>query len=60
MALSSLLVRSQDSDIGHILENVVYLELNRRSPEGYVGRYGNAGEVVFVAPRAGVGMSAQV
>ena len=30
VALRSLLVRSQDSDIGHILENVVYLELKRR------------------------------
>ena len=37
VALRSLLVRSRDSDIGHTLENVVYLELKRRYPEVLCG-----------------------
>lgn len=44
VALRSLLVRSRDSDSGHTLENVVYLELKRRYPEVYVGQYGADGE----------------
>ena len=51
VAMRSLLVRSQDSDIGHILENIVYLELTRRYPEVYVGQFGADGEVDFVAIR---------
>ena len=51
VAMRSLLVRSQDSDIGHILENIVYLELKRRYPEVYVGQFGADGEVDFVAIR---------
>ena len=51
VAMRSLLVRSQDSDIGHILENLVYLELKRRYPEVYVGQFGADGEVDFVAIR---------
>lgn len=51
VAMRSLLVRSQDSDIGHILENIVYLELKRRYPEVYVGQFGSDGEVDFVAIR---------
>lgn len=49
VAMRDLLVRTQDSDIGHILENVVYLELKRRYPEVYVGQIGTEGEVDFVA-----------
>ena len=37
VALRSLLVRSRDSDIGHTLENVVYLELKRRYPRSLCG-----------------------
>lgn len=37
VAMRNLLVRSQDSDIGQILENIVYLELKRRYTEVYVG-----------------------
>lgn len=54
VALRSLLVRNQDSDAGHILENIVYLELKRRYPEVYVGQVGKDGEVDFVAVRDGV------
>ena len=43
-----MLVRGKDSDIGHILENVVYLELIRRGYEVFVGAIDN-GEVDFVA-----------
>lgn len=48
VAMRSLLVRTQNSDIGHILENIVYLELRRRYPEVYVGQLGSDGEVDFV------------
>lgn len=51
VAMRSLLVRNQDSDIGHILENVVYLELKRQYPEVYVGQMEADGEVDFVAFR---------
>ena len=60
VALRSLLVRSQDSDIGHILENVVYLELKRRYPEVYVGQYGTDSEVDFVAIQDGAPVYYQV
>lgn len=60
VALRSLLVRSRDSDIGHTLENVVYLELKRRYPEVYVGQYGTDGEVDFVAVQDGLPVYYQV
>ena len=60
VALRGLLVRSRDSDIGHILENVVYLELKRRYPEVYVGQYGADGEVDFVAIQGGLPVYYQV
>ena len=41
-------MRTQDSDIGHILENIVYLELKRRYSEVYVGQISTDGEVDFV------------
>lgn len=48
IGLRNVLVRGKDSDIGHILENVVYLELLRRGYRVYVGQM-NDGEVDFVA-----------
>ncbi|GHV82674.1 ATPase [Spirochaetia bacterium] len=36
-----------DADVGHILENIVYLELRRRFPKVFVGKLRN-GEVDFV------------
>lgn len=49
IAMRNMLVRSQDRDIGHILENIVFLELKRRYKEVYVGQIGQNGEVDFVA-----------
>lgn len=53
IAMRNMLVRGKDSDIGHILENLVYLELRRRGFEVYVGQYGTYGEVDFVAIKNG-------
>lgn len=49
VALRNILVRGKDSDVGHILENIVYLELLRRGYEVYVGQLDEGGEVDFVA-----------
>ena len=50
IGLRNALVRGKESDIGHILENVVYLELLRRGYQVYVGQLDD-GEVDFVATR---------
>lgn len=48
IGLRNCFTRSSESDIGHILENIVFLELKRRGYEVYVGQLGN-GEIDFVA-----------
>ena len=48
MGLRYYLLGSKKVDIGHILENIVYLELIRRGYEVYVGKVGNA-EIDFIA-----------
>ena len=53
VALRNLLVRSNETDMGHILENLVYLELRRRYPEVYVGQANSGREVDFVAIKDG-------
>lgn len=53
IGMRNMLVKGSSSDIGHILENIVYLELKRRGYEVYVGQLGPDGEVDFVAMRDG-------
>lgn len=59
-AMRNMLVRSGETDIGHILENIVYLELRRRYSEVYVGQYGTDGEVDFVVIENGTPLYFQV
>lgn len=51
VAIRNTLVKSSESDTGHILENIVYLELLRRGNKVYTGQLGD-GEVDFVAINA--------
>lgn len=48
IGLRYYLLGSKPADMGHILENVIYLELLRRGYELYVGRQGDS-EVDFIA-----------
>jgi hypothetical protein len=48
IALRYMLLGNRSTDVGHILENVVYLELIRRGYDIYVGKVDNL-EVDFVA-----------
>ncbi len=48
IALRNMLVKGSESDIGHILENIVYLELKRRDCNVYVGQLDD-GEIDFVS-----------
>jgi predicted AAA+ superfamily ATPase len=52
IGLRSFLLGRENADFGHILENIVYLELCRRGYEAYVGKIGDA-EVDFIARRDG-------
>ncbi|MBP3487383.1 MAG: ATP-binding protein [Roseburia sp.] len=53
VSLRNMLVGGKESDAGHVLENIVYLELKRRGYEVYVGQMGTDGEVDFAAIRNG-------
>lgn len=48
IGLRYFLLGTRHTDMGHILENIVYLELIRRGYEVYVGKVGDA-EVDFIA-----------
>ena len=50
MGLRSLILGERMTDIGHILENIVYLELIRRGYQVSVGKIGNL-EVDFIAQK---------
>lgn len=52
IGLRNILVKGSESDIGHILENTIYLELRRRGYEVYVGQLDD-GEIDFVAVNNG-------
>lgn len=47
VGLRNILVRGQETDQGHILENIIYLELLRRGYDTFVGQLDD-GEVDFV------------
>jgi predicted AAA+ superfamily ATPase len=53
VALRNALVQGKESDAGHLLENIVYLELIRRGYRVSVGTFHDGGEVDFVAENAG-------
>lgn len=48
IGLRYYLLGSKNTDMGHILENIIYLELLRRGYEVHIGKVGNA-EVDFIA-----------
>lgn len=50
--LRNIINGTKGGDLGHILENVVYLELARRGYEIYVGKMGDA-EIDFITLRQG-------
>ena len=50
LGFRNLLLRTHDTDRGHLLENLVYLELCRRGYSVYVGKTGEY-EVDFIAER---------
>lgn len=60
IGMRNMLVRGKDTDIGHILENLVYLELKRRYSKVYVGQLGSEGEVDFVVIEDGACIYFQV
>lgn len=59
LGLRNLVIGEHDSDYGHALENIVYLELLRRGHAVFVGKVG-ASEIDFVAQRDGLTMYVQV
>ncbi|MCI8565097.1 MAG: ATP-binding protein [Lachnospiraceae bacterium] len=50
MAFCNMLLGYRDTDRGHIIENIVFLELIRRDYRVYIGKVGNT-EVDFVAEK---------
>jgi hypothetical protein len=52
IGLRNMLIKGSESDIGHILENIVFLELKRRGYNVYVGQLDDR-EIDFVAIKDG-------
>lgn len=52
LGLRQLVLGNKPGDAGHMLENVIYLELRRRYEDVYVGKVGGT-EIDFVAVRKG-------
>ncbi|MGN0684011.1 MAG: ATP-binding protein [Oscillospiraceae bacterium] len=52
MGLRTLLLGNKNSDIGHVLENIVYLELVRRGYSVSIGKVGEL-EIDFIAEKSG-------
>lgn len=59
MGFRNMLLGYRDADRGHILENIVYLELVRRDYRVYIGKVNDA-EVDFVAEQPGEKLYIQV
>ena len=59
MGLRNMLLGYRDTDRGHILENIVFLELIRRDYRVYIGKVGDT-EVDFVAEKPGDKLYIQV
>ena len=57
--LRTLLLGNKNSDIGHILENIVYLELVRRGYSVSIGKVGEL-EIDFIAEKSGAKVYYQV
>jgi len=59
LGFRNILLGYRGSDIGHILENIVYLELLRRNFRIYTGKVGNM-EIDFIAEKPNVKLYIQV
>lgn len=59
IALRHFLIGNKGTDRGHILENVIYLELLRRGYEVYIGKV-DSGEVDFIAKKSDITVYYQV
>ncbi|MCD8295051.1 MAG: ATP-binding protein [Clostridia bacterium] len=59
LGIRNMLLGYRDADTGHILENIVFLELKRRDWHVYIGKIGNL-EIDFVAEKPGTRMYIQV
>ncbi len=49
IGLRNMLVKTKEDDLGHVLENLVFLELKRRGYQVFVGQMEGGTEVDFVA-----------
>lgn len=59
MGLRNIIIGTRTGDLGHILENVIFMELRRRGNEVYVGKFGET-EVDFIAVNSNMRVYYQV